>query len=408
MKKVISIILILTIILATITFSSTSVLAATSGTTGYCTWSLDGTVLTISGNGKMGDYDYSSYYNTAPWGKTITEVIIEDSVTSIGADSFYNCTSLTSVTIPDSVTNIGESAFYNCSKLASITIPDSVTSIGAYAFTDCDSLTNVNITDIAAWCNIRFEYFGSNPFVCAENLYLNGKLVTDLIIPDGVNEIKDFAFCGCNSLTSITLPDSVTSIGDSAFSSSLTSITIPNSVTSIEKYAFYYCSSLEEITLPFVGNTLNGVNNTHFGYIFGASDYKSNKTMIPSTLKKVTITGSSSIDENAFYECINIEEIILPDNMRRIYDNAFYSCRNLKNTTIPQSVTNISSTAFDKCDMLTINCIKGSNAENFAKDYGIPYAYITSSGKINGDVNGDGNVDTTDLAVLKQHLAGIN
>ena len=143
----------------------------------------------------------------------IKDLVIPNSVTSIGGAAFYGCSSLTSVTIPNSVTSIGGAAFYECFALTSVTIPNSVTSIGAYAFYYCDDLTSITI-------------------------------------PNSVTSIKEYTFSNCSSLTSVTIPNSVTSIGNGAFEdcSSLTSVTIPNSVTSIGNGAFDDCSSLTSIT----------------------------------------------------------------------------------------------------------------------------------------------------------------
>ena len=193
-----------------------------------------------------------AFYNCT----SLTSITIPDGVTSIGHAAFYNCTSLTSITIPDSVTSIGNSAFYNCSSLTSVTIGNSVTSIGSRAFFGCTSIEAVYITDIAAWCNIYFYSVEgdvasyANPLFYAGSLYLNGELVTDLIIPEGVTTIGMYMFEYCTSLTSVTIPDSVTYIDYGAFMScsSLTSITIPDSITTIGREAFYGCSSLASVT----------------------------------------------------------------------------------------------------------------------------------------------------------------
>ena len=137
-------------------------------------------------------------------------------VTSIGSDAF-KYSSLTSVTIPNSVTSIGSYAFESCYSLTSVNIPNSVTSIGDGAFQGCHGLTSVTISDITAWLSISFAGSESNPLCYAHHLFLNGEEVKDLTIPNSVTSIGNYAFRGCSSLTSVTIPNSVTSIGNSAF-----------------------------------------------------------------------------------------------------------------------------------------------------------------------------------------------
>ena len=216
MKKLLAIFTSVLLLCAMLPLGAVGVSAATSGTTGDCTWTLDGTHLTISGNGKMGDYSYEYiddwYHTTAPWGWKITAVTIEDGVTSIGNCAFYFCNSLQSVTIGNSVTSIGREAFYGCGNLTLETMGVSVTTIGNMAFYGCNSLQSVTI-------------------------------------PDGVTSIAGGTFSYCLSLTSVTIPDGVTSIIGSAFywCESLTSVTIPDSVTYIGDDAFGYCDNLTEV-----------------------------------------------------------------------------------------------------------------------------------------------------------------
>ena len=155
----------------------------------------------------IGEYAFYDCWN-------LVSVTIPNSVIIIETGAFNGCSGLTSVTIPNSVTSIGDYAFSYCTDMTSVTIPNSVTTIGEYAFCSCIGLTSVHITDIAAWCKISF---GSNPLENACHLFLNGKEIKDLVIPNSVTAIGDHAFNFCTGLTSVTIPNSVTSIGKAAF-----------------------------------------------------------------------------------------------------------------------------------------------------------------------------------------------
>lgn len=181
----------------------------------------------------------------------LTNVSIPGSVTIIEPYAFYNCSSMESVSIPGSVTSIGYYAFFGCSSLLSVEFGAGVMSIGDYVFKGCSSLTSVYAESLEGWLGLSFNGFVSNPMDYAENLYIDGELLTELVIPDNVTNIGHAAFRNCGSLTSVVISDSVNSIGASAFEgcSSLFSVDIGNSVTSIGYSTFANCSRLEKVII---------------------------------------------------------------------------------------------------------------------------------------------------------------
>jgi len=273
----------------------------------------------------------------------LTSVTIPNSVTNIGESTFSNCSGLTSVTIPNSVTSIGRSAFFRCTSLTSLTIPNSVTSIGRSAFSRCTSLTAVYISDMAVWCNIEFEDQSANPLLNTPNLYLNGELITDLVIPDGVTSIGQYAFVSCTNLTSVTISNSVTSIGVLAFygCSNITSVTAPACIFEVgESNWTDYTHSLQSVTF-------NGGELTY--NILGILS-RSYKTL---SYLDISAVSNAELDDEAFKGFYNLQTLVLPAGLTRIGYMAVADCKNLQGINIPASVTEISQSAFENCRSLT-------------------------------------------------------
>lgn len=167
------------------------------------------------------------------------DVVIPDGVTEIGFGAFSGCVDLISVEIPSSVIKIGESAFNQCKSLTNITIPDSAVEIGDYAFSD------------TPWLDSKREERTDHLVIINNNLMDAQKASGDVVIPDGVINIKSSAFGWCQNLTNVSIPNSVTEINSHAFTfcENLTNITIPNSVTRIGYGAFYHCVNLSKMTI---------------------------------------------------------------------------------------------------------------------------------------------------------------
>ena len=377
MKKTLTCILMLALVIACVCAISLQTTAVTSGI-GYdnLTWTLDDAgTLTISGAGPMRDYLTTGM---TPWDnycKSIENIVIGDGVTTIGDYAFYGCTNLTSITIGKSVTTIGTYAISSCVKLTAVTIPDSVTTIRDHAFYNCTALTDVHIADIAAWCAIDFYDPTANPFYYGQNLYLNGELVTELVIPKEVAAIGEDAFCGCESLTSVIIEDGVGAIGDTAFSgcANLTSVTIPVSVSAFGAGAFRNCSQLTDVHITdlaawcvndFYDLSSNPLHQAQNLYLNGEPV---TELVIPEgavaigkylfcgykNLTSVTIgDGVVEIGKGAFASCKNLTVVTIPDSVTTIGDSAFSSCSGLTAVTLGDSVQTIGEQAFYKCEKL--------------------------------------------------------
>lgn len=193
----------------------------------------------------------------------LNEIIFSNSVEYIGDYAFLGCEGLTEIIFPDNLVIIGEYAFSECSSLTSVTFADDVKIIENNAFWRCDGLTGVYIGNLAAWSEINFASEPANPLYYAHNLYLNGEIVVDLVIPDTVTRIGDNAFTSCSGLMSVTIPDSVISIGGYAFARcvGLTELIIPDSVTTIGDKAFYVCPQLISVA---IGNGVINIGNSAF------------------------------------------------------------------------------------------------------------------------------------------------
>ena len=383
-------------------------------------------------------YGYSPFYRTS-----ITTLTIGNSVTTIGYSAFRGCTGLTSVTIPESVTTIGDYAFESCTGLTSVTIPNSVTSIGNYAFYKCQYMTSVTIgnsvTSIgnyafnscsrlvkAIWLpntppngysnlfNItEINYIANDSYTASNNkkVYplinslkeINGIIyvpveqsesiydiidyignVTSINISEGLNvaNIASYAFYGCRGLTSVTIPESVTLIGNSAFYGcrGLTSVTIPESVTLIGNSAFYNCSGLTSVT---IGNSVTSIGDNAFSGCIGLTSVTipnnilsvGNSAFTNSGVKELTIEDGEetiSIEGSAFdsspiatmylgrnlssfaftRNMQDLKNLTISDNVTLLGSYAFYDCNNLETVTIPNSITSIDRYVFHSCDNL--------------------------------------------------------
>ena len=303
----------------------------------------------------IGDY---AFYNC----DGLTNFVIPDTVESIGNRAFYDCDSLTVTDLPENLITIGEYAFYDCDGLTEIVIPDGIDTIGEYAFQNCRNLTSATVGESATaigqyaflYCNSLTEM--TVPFVGGTPEDSNGasywfdywNIPSSLkkITVTNSTEVKNSAFYNMSYLEEIVYTQDVVSIGDYAFYNcdGLTSFVIPDTVESIGYSAFYDCNGLTEMTVPFVGGTPEDSN----GLVYWFGDTWN----IPSNLKKITVTNSTTVKDSAFHGAQYIEEIVYTQDVVSIGDYAFRNCSALKTVELGDAIETIGSYSFADCRAL--------------------------------------------------------
>lgn len=336
---------------------------------------------------------------------SLTSITIPYGVTSIKSHTFYDCTSLKNVVIPNSVTNIEYGAFWDCTSLAYMTIPNSVTSIVG-SFSGCSGLISIVIPDSVCYLgestfegcsgltsagpiggnyNIQFGWTTKIP----NNAFNRCDSLTSIIIPDGITTIGANAFMGCNNLPLINIPTSVTTIEDSAFENcaALSAIVIPKSVVSIGERVLANCTSLSSIDIPSsvmsIGEcalngctSLNEITVSEDNYFYSSQNgilYDKNKNrLMQYPLGKGGSTCSipntvTDIDAYAFQGCDSLCSIELSDNVVDIGECAFSDCVSLKTLNIPSGVTSIKNRMFYGCT--SMKSITISNSIEFVDEW---------------------------------------
>ena len=376
-----------------------------------------------------------AFYNC----KKLDSIILPNNITSIPSNAFINTgyysnpdnwindvlyidnyliaakTSISdSCIIKDGTKTIASSAFLDCSSLKNILIPDSVQTIGSSAFNGCTSLSGI----IVDKNNTVFHSNGNCLIDTKAKKLILG--CNNSVIPSGGNVkiIGKQSFEGCAELKSITIPEGIEKIEYEAFKncSKLENVIIPNSVIRMGYATFNGCNSLKNISLPFVGTSryateTNAVLGEIFGCLISARGYVENATLqytydklghtdywyyIPSSLKSVTITGTTIIPEHAFYNCSKIESIRISNSVTTIGDEAFYNCDKISNITIPGTVKYIGENAFVGCK--NIVCQKNSYTEKYVLKNNLQYSLL-------GDSNDDKDLNGSDIIALCQYLA---
>ena len=348
---------------------------------------------------------------------SLTSVTIPNSVTSIGSSAFWNCSGLTSITIPNSVRIIGDSAFRSCSgltsvtigngvtnidlyafadcsSLTSVTIGNSVTRIGQYAFSDCNGLTAVHISDIESWCKIKFEHYESNPLKYAHHLFLNGLEIKDLVIPNSVTSINNYAFYGCSDLNSVTIPNSVRLIGYNAF----------YSITNISNNVFLECNIPEIITKienPFDIDTSTFSNKTFSNATLYVPEGTIDKYKATEGWKKFT-----NIEEgNGSGEPSKCEKPMITFKDGKL----IFSCAT-EDVTYQYNITASSDMSGEGNDIdftpIYTYIITVYATKDGYEDSDTATLEVSLSSSANGDANGDGTINAADIVKIANIIMG--
>lgn len=342
-----------------------------SGTSGECSWIFDGTVLTVSGNGRMADYSLNSSVSSAPWANRVKQLVIHEGVTGIGSYAFYSCP-IYSVTLPESMVSIGAYAFAG-TQLSTVTIPASVSYVGDSAFSGCEWLTRIQVADENQHFTVEDNVLyrdNNSVLVC----YPPKRTGTSFTVPETVHTIGGGAFSCCYSLSTIQLPQGVASIGDHAFElcSNLKEMVLPEGLIQLGNGVFYRCRLLSTVAFP--------------------------ETVV-------------SIGVRTFYECSSLHTLVFPDELTSIDAYAFYGCSGLYKVYYEGSQeafslisgVNGSNTDLKEATWLYNACMKNTIDHTHFKNEAYCCSHCGKALYVIGDLNEDGKASSDDAIYLLYH-----
>ena len=364
--------------------------------------SYSGTATSLTIPLKLDGYDVVAIGDNAFKKQTgLRTIIMQDNILTIGNSAFESCSGLRNITLSESLTSIGDSAFRYCSGLKTIVVPDSVTTIGKYAFANtglvsmilsknleflgervlayAEDLTSLTIpktlTGVGSWysstgaltdSHLTELIFEEGTTAILTNMATGAGYLASVTIPDSVTSIGDYAFQRCGSLKSIHIPDSVTHIGDYAFADTgLTSLTLPNRLEFLGERFLKNAANLTSLTIP---KSLTGAGSyydsagpltdshlTELIFEEGTTAILKNMATGAGHLVTVTIPDTvTSINSYAFDRCYSLKNINIPDTVTAIGDYAFRDCSSLEAITIPNSVTHIGDWAFARSGLTSL------------------------------------------------------
>ena len=318
--------------------------------------------------------------------KELKAIIIPSNVRNIGVSAFYECSKLSSLTLSEGIETIGDHAFHNCFSLSTITIPESISSIGVDAFSSAESVVwnAINCADFteeggpfstnSSASLITSFKFGSKVEHIPAYICQNLAVITSISIPSSVTSIGESAFCRCNKMKTLTISEGVTSIGQRAFMgcSALTTVTLPNSLTKIEKFTFYYCNDLTSVKIgdgvtiiedsafylcpnlktATFGSGIQYIGKDVFGWLTSvkikdlAAWYN---VSFAEDDRRYTVLGDGY---NLYLNNNIVYDLEIPDGISNIRKHAFAGCSSIQSVSIPNTVTSIEPFAFCNCTNL--------------------------------------------------------
>lgn len=292
-------------------------------------------------NSAISDIEYSEF--------GVNVIRFEEPLTTIDKGAFNNCRNINNISLPEGVTTIGERAFYECIQLECITFGSKVKEFGYQAFDGCNALYSIHVASVGYWCDIEFANPTANPIYNSGSFLINGKKVTELVIPNWVEHIGKYAFYNCSTLSSIKIPASIKSIGEDAFLGC-------EGITKVEVEDIGAWCGIE-----FANAFSNPISITGSLYTNGQ----------PATI--ITLKGVKEIKTRAFQGCHNIKALVADNSLERIGEEAFRGCAELRSVELQDGIKSIEGRAFMGCSALEHVAVMATEPPTLGDKYVFDY-----------------------------------